>query len=187
MMPLIPIILAFLLCFLLPILIKFFIVRHWGDPVSVRVDPLCPRASDIADYFRQIAISLDENPRRMCLTLNGCNEEGKTISLDFKKDKTMQVFVGEECENFSLRNRWIAEHPLPLVFSGRKRVLYIQVVDANRFRVMASHPFTFPMYVYLFSMILFCIGLFIPSLECIVSSLSFSLSVMLCNRTGNRE
>ena len=47
--------------------------QMWGELVRVRVNPEDARSEDIAGYFKEIAISLDERPRNLRLVLDGRN------------------------------------------------------------------------------------------------------------------
>lgn len=156
--------------------------RRWGERVLLRVDPDSPVASDIAGYFREIAVSLDERPRRLRLVLDGRNNAGKRVALDFGKKGNMAVFAGDGEAFFSLRGRWIPDHPLPLVFSSKTKTLFVAPVDANRFRVMSRYPFRVPRHIEAIACIVATAGVLSVSLELI----SFSLAVLVCANVFRR-
>ena len=137
----------FLLGVFVPLAVLWWRLRRWGLPVRVRVDPDDPRADDIVRYFAEIARRLDAQPSRMRLVFDGRNTAHRRIELDLLADRTMRVTVeGRRAKTFSLRARWIAEHPVPLDLGHA--VLYVEPVEANRFRVMTQVPFAVPVGVY---------------------------------------
>lgn len=132
---------AFLAGLATPLAVKWVRARRWGLPVRVRVDPEEPRAEEVAGYLREIAVRLDERPERMRVEVVAENAGGRGIELDADGVRRLVVRVegGGEAK-VNLRMRWIADHPLPLKLPGKK-TLYIEPVDANRFRVMEEIPF----------------------------------------------
>lgn len=150
---------------LVPAVMAWHRARRWGLSVQVRVDPADPRPEAIAGYCAEIAQRLDEHPERMRVVVDGRNEQNRAISLDLLPDRRMRVEVeGRRPKIFSLRNRWIADHPVPL--SLRRTVLYIEPVDANRFRVMSAPAFQLPIWVYILCSLAATFGIcfFIPEL-----------------------
>ena len=105
---------------------------------------------EIAGYFVELARRLDECPRKMRLAI----ESTVPVVLDFDpSDGDPVVMVGGISKKFSVRHRWIPEHPVPLRLgpSGENRrwrflpfrsccrtVLLIDPVEGNRFKVQAS-------------------------------------------------
>lgn len=150
--------------------------RRWGELVRVRVNPEDVRSEDIAGYFKEIAISLDERPRKLRLVLDGRNIEGKEIALDFTPKGRMEIHAGGDKKSFSLRNRWIPEHPLPFVFSSKPKTLFIKPVNSNRFRVMLNIPFCFPGWIFPLLCLTATIGVLTIRLELIV----FVLTLLVC-------
>jgi len=141
----------FLVAIVLPGLWHAWRFRRGRLPVTITADPDDPRPTQLADCFSQVAQRLDERPQRMALVVDARNRLGRSAVLDFAPDGTMVVSVdGHRPKRFSLRRRWIAEHPVPLVLwsPGRpKRLcrLFIDPVDANRFRVTERPRARFPM------------------------------------------
>lgn len=149
---------VFLLSVLAPVAVLWWRLRRWGLPVRVRVDPDEPCADDIARYLAEIAQRLDERPSRMRLVFDGRNTAQRRIELDFPADRTMRVTVeGRRAKTFSLRSRWIADHPVPLDLC--RAVLYVEPVEANRFRVMTQIPFAVPLGVYVTCSLAATVGL----------------------------
>lgn len=137
--------------FLVPLLTPFVLlgwrVRRWGLPVRVTVDPDDPRPEAIGEYLVEIARRLDERPERMRIVFDGRNARGRSIRLDQDGDGALRVFVdGCRPRRVDLRRRWIADHPVPLDL--KRAVVYVEPVDANRFRVMCGVPFAVPAWVY---------------------------------------
>jgi hypothetical protein len=150
--------------------------QMWGELVRVRVNPEDARSEDIAGYFKEIAISLDERPRNLRLVLDGRNFEGKEVALDFTSKGKMEISVGEDKTSFSLRNRWIPEHPIPLVFSSKPKKLFVKQVDANRFRVMSNIDFRPVKWMSPLLCLVATIGVLTVNLQLIV----FVLTMLVC-------
>ena len=139
--------LIFFLAFALPFAIRALRAWRWGLPVRITIDPAAPRAAALASYLAEVAARLDERPERMRLVINASNSADREISLDWERTRQISVCVeGEDVHLLDLRNRWIPDHPVPLSLRPRSfllrrkgvRVLYIDPVDANRFRVSTS-------------------------------------------------
>lgn len=115
-------------------------------PVTVTVDENDPRPVDVAHYLAEIAERLDERPERMRVVFNAPSG----LELDLERDGSMTVALpGRRTCRFDLRRRWIADHPVPFSIGPcprgflrlrRRAVLYIDPVDANRFRVSDRSP-----------------------------------------------
>lgn len=141
-----------------PFLFRWLRRRLWGLPVRVVVDPDDPTPADIGGYLAEIARRLDARPERMRIAFIGHTERNRALSLDLEADGALRVEVdGHRAHRVDLRRRWIAEHPVPL--SLRRVVLYVDPVDANRFRVMTSPPFNMPMLVYVGCSLLATLGI----------------------------
>ena len=149
---------------------------RWGELVRVRVNPDDVRSEDIAGYFKEVAISLDERPRKLKLILDGRNNVGKDIALNFTSKGRMEVWVGGDKKSFSLRNRWIPDHSLPLVFSDKRKTLFVKPVDSNRFRVMERYPFNYPRWINPIICIILTVGIFTTRFELV----AFASSLMIC-------
>lgn len=120
--------------------------RRWGMPVRVTVDPADPRPQDICGYLAEIAQRLDARPERLRVVFDGRNAGRRAIALDVDADRRLRVSVGGcRPKSVDLRGRWIPDHPVPLDL--RDVVLYVEPVDANRFRVLSAPPFAVPVAV----------------------------------------
>jgi hypothetical protein len=150
--------------------------QMWGELVRVRVNPDDVRSEDIAGYFKEVAISLDERPRKLKLILDGRNNVGKDVALNFTSKGRMEVWVGGDKKSFSLRNRWIPDHSLPLVFSDKRKTLFVKPVDSNRFRVMERYPFNYPRWINPIICIILTVGIFTTRFELV----AFASSLMIC-------
>ncbi len=153
--------LIFFLAFALPYAIRALRARRWGLPVRITIDPAAPNAAALASYLAEVAARLDERPERMRLVINAFNSADKEISLDWEKTRQISVCVeGEDAHLLDLRSRWIPDHPVPLSLRPRSfilhrkctRVLYIDPVDANRFRVSSSPVSQIPPIVFFLCM-----------------------------------
>ncbi len=112
-------------------------------PVTVTIDEADPQPEVVAGYLAEIAVRLDERPERMRIRFNA----PPGITLDLDPDGRLAIRAeGAKPHLFSLRGRWIADHPVP--FALRNAVLYVDPVDANRFRVSDSLELAVPAYAY---------------------------------------
>lgn len=171
-----------LVSFLVPLLVKWWKMRHWGLPVRVVVDPGNPRPEDIAGYLAEVARRLDERPERMRIVFEGRTAQNHGISLDIGPDRALCVKVdGRRPKRVDLRGRWIADHPVPI--SLRHTVLYIEPVEANRFRVMTSIPFSAPTVLYVLCSLAATWGLVRLSPEILAPVIGFAIG---CARSENR-
>ena len=167
----------------LPWVVRLWRTRRWGLPVRIRVDPDAPSADAIAGYFAAVARRLDERPERMSLVIDGRTADRRAITLDFTPDGSMCVTVeGDEPKKFGLRSRWIPDHPVPLKLRSCR--LWIEPVDANRFRVMSSVPWAAPPWLYVACSLLATAGAIVVSPECVVVAIGLTLGLCLAGRSG---
>ena len=153
----------------LPWALLLWRARRWGLPARITVDPDAPSAAALADYFATVARRLDERPERMCLR----TASRRALSLDFLPDGAMCACVeGEKPVRFSLRRRWIPDHPVPLDLRACR--LWIEPVEANRFRVMDRVPFRVPGSVYVFCALLATAGVVGLLPECLAASVGLA-------------
>lgn len=67
---------------------------------------------DFRRFFAEVFAELDAHPRRMILDIHG---EG--LTLDFRGGDPVFKISGQEEAVGHFRQRWLPEHPLPLVFN----------------------------------------------------------------------
>ena len=150
----------------LPWALRLWRERRWGLPVRITVDPENPSAAAIAEYFATVARRLDERPERMRLVIDGRTAARRALALDFLPDGQMCACVeGKQPVRFSLRRRWIPDHPVSLDLRACR--LWIEPVDANRFRVMDCVPFCVPGAVYALCALVATVGVACFSPECL--------------------
>ena len=143
--------------------------RRGGPPARITVDPDHPSADALAEYFATVARRLDERPERMRLVIDGRTTARRALTLDFLPDGAMCACVeGETPKRFSLRRRWIPDHPVPLDLRACR--LWIEPVEANRFRVMDRVPFCVPWTVYAFCALLAAAGAVWLAPECFAAA-----------------
>ena len=174
----------FAACFALPFAVRWWRLRRWGLPVRIVVDPDAPTPSAIAGYLAEVACRLDERPERMRLVVEAANAGDRAISLDFTPEGEMVVSVeGHRSKKMDLRRRWIPEHPVPLVLWARRQRrkvrLYIDPVDANRFRVMSAVPCRASAGLYVACSLLATAGAILAAPECVAVALGFTLGLCL--------
>lgn len=179
----------FVACFAVPFAVRWWRLRRWGLPVRIIVDPDDPTPSAIAAYLAEVACRLDERPERMRLVIEASNAEGRAVALDFTPTGEMVVSVdGHRSKKMSLRHRWIPEHPVPLVLWSRRQKrkvrLYVDPVDANRFRVMSAVPCPVPAGLYVACSLLATVGAILVSPECLTVALGLTLGLWAAGKTG---
>ena len=177
---------VFALFALLPLLLAFVQMWRWGLAVHVWVDPEDPSAEEIAGYLAEIARRLDERPERMRIVFEGRNRERRGISLDLRADRCLVVHVdGQRPKAVDLRARWIADHPVPLDL--HHAVLYVEPVDANRFRVISALPFALPLVVYVACSLVATVGLVLLIPELVAAALGLPFGVLLVKPLRHME
>ena len=166
-------VLAGVLAAALPWALRLWRAWRWGLPVRITVDPDNPSADALADYFATVARRLDERPERMRLVIDGRTAARRALTLDFLPDGAMCACVeGETPVRFSLRRRWIPDHPVPLDLRACR--LWIEPVDANRFRVMDRVPFRVPGGVYALCALLATAGAVWLAPECLAAAVGLA-------------
>ena len=172
-----------LAAFAAPFVLRWARARRWGLPVSVAVDPDDPQPADICGYFAEIARRLDARPERMRVAFDGRTREGRALALDLDPDGALRVSVdGRRPRRVDLRGRWIADHPVPL--SLKRARLYIEPVDANRFRVMSSIPFVPPPVFYVFCSLVATVGVVVLVPELVVLPLGLAVGASRAAASG---
>lgn len=173
--------LVFLAALLAPPCLSLVRSRRWGTAVRVVVDPDDPRPRDIAAYLAEIARHLDERPERLRIVFDGRNRSNRAIALDLDPDGTLRVSVdGQSSHALDLRGRWIADHDVPLDL--RRAVLYVQPVDANRFRVAAHPPFRVPLWIHVACSLLATAALVVLRFDGVAAALGLSLGCWVASR-----
>lgn len=120
-------------------------------PVHVWITERNAEPEELAGYLAEIARRMDESPRRMCIVV----ESSVQASLDVDpSDGNLVAKVAGSESRFSLRRRWLPEHPVPLEFGpsqgvrSRRTVLLADPTSGNRFRVRSCRAFGFPAWAY---------------------------------------
>ncbi len=171
-------VLAGVLAAALPWALRLWRERRWGLPARITVDPDNPSADALAEYFATVARRLDERPERMRLVIDGRTPARRALTLDFLTDSEMCACVeGDEPVRFSLRRRWIPDHPVPLDL--RACHLWIEPVDANRFRVMDCVPFRVPWAVYALCALLATAGTVWLVPECLAAAAGLAAGCLM--------
>ncbi len=153
--------------------------------MRITVDPDDPQPKAIAGYLAEVARRLDERPERMSIVIDASNAERRAVSLDFTPQGEMVVSVeGRRPRKLDLRRRWIPEHPVPLVLWSRRQRrkvrLYVDPVDANRFRVMSALPRRVPLAFYVGCSLLAAAGALQASPACIAAAAALAACLALC-------
>lgn len=107
-----------------------------AERATVRIDPCDPSPDFLRDCFAAVFASLDERPRRLLVDVYAENEAGAEVLMSFVDGNPVFIIEGRGLSAADFRRRWIAEHPVPLVFrtEGPTR-LVMTPVDANRVKV----------------------------------------------------
>ena len=81
-------------------------------PVHIWIREENATPEELAGYFTELARRLDAHPQKMRLMI----ESSVPAVLDFDPaDGEPVVSVGGRTHKFSLRHRWLPEHPVPLL------------------------------------------------------------------------
>ena len=106
------------------------------ERATVRIDPCDPSPGFLRDCFAAVFASLDERPRRLLVDVYAENESGAEVLMSFVDGNPVFMVEGRGLSAADFRRRWIAEHPVPLVFraKGPTRLLMVPA-DANRVKV----------------------------------------------------
>lgn len=135
--------------FLVLVLCHVWRMRRWGEDVSVFFDADNPDPAFLADCWAAVARQLDARPRRLRLCVRTERPLDVPVTMDWDTDGRIVIDVeGRPPATLDVRRRWIPDHPVPLPlrprFLPRRRGvrvrLYVDPVDANRFRVMSRLP-----------------------------------------------
>ncbi len=164
----------FLVPFAVPFLVYGVRARRWGLPVRVAMGPDAPRTEALGGYLAEIARRLDERPERMRIVFDGGGSRDRAVSLDVTPDRALRVSVdGHRPRRVDLRGRWIADHPVPL--SLKWAVLYVEPVDANRFRVRTRIPFSVPPLLYVLCSLAATVGVVLLVPEVVAAAVGLAL------------
>ena len=135
-----------------------------------------PEPKDIAGYLIEIAQYLDECPKRLRVEFHIQDELNHPVMLDFTADGKMRLTVAERKEQiFGLRSRWIAEHLVPLVLN--RAVLYIEPVEAGRFRVFLAPPRSLPTWLLVLDCICATVGVITLSPELMATAIAITIGI----------
>lgn len=179
---------AFLLSLALPLAVREIVLRVRREPVRITIDPEDPDPRRLAEYFATVAMSMDERPRRMRLTVDARNSGGMKVELDMDRTGAMLVNVeGRRRRRLDLRRRWIADHPVPLCLWSRRhprrlKRLYLDPVEGNRFRVRECIQFLVPWPFYALCSILAAVGVLFLSPVAMAVAAGFASGAYLCGR-----
>ena len=177
-------VLAGVLAVALPWALRLWREWRWGLPARITVDPVNPSADALAEYFATVARRLDERPERMRLVIDGRTAARRALTLDFLPDGAMSACVeGEPPVRFSLRRRWIPDHPVPLDLRACR--LWIEPMEANRFRVMDRVPFRVPWAVYALCALLATAGVVWLAPECLAVAVGLAVGCLTARTVRN--
>jgi hypothetical protein len=110
--------------------------RRGDELATVRIDPCNPSPEFLRDCFAEILASLDERPRRLRVDVHAGSESRSETVLTMVDGNPAFIIDGNgvTCANF--RRRWIAEHPVPLVFSQDRTTRLVMIpTTGNRVKV----------------------------------------------------
>ncbi len=105
------------------------------ERVSVYLDRKDPMPAEFKAYMAQVFASLDENPRKLLLSIDARNEKGAEVSIDLVEGEPVFVISGRRSVKANFRGRWLAEHPVPLAIRKGRICLVLEPASGNRVRV----------------------------------------------------
>ncbi len=105
------------------------------ERVSVYLDRKDPKPADFKAYMAEVFASLDENPRRLLLSIDARNDNGAEASIDLVEGEPVFRVFGRRSAHANFRGRWLAEHPVPFVLKKGRAKLVLEPTTANRVRV----------------------------------------------------
>ena len=168
----------------LPWALRLWRERRWGLPARITVAHGKPSADALAEDLATVARRRDARPERMRLVIDGRTTARHALTLDFLPDGAMCACVdGEKPKRFSLRRRWIPDHPVPLDLRACR--LWIEPVDANRFRVMDRVPFCVPWAVYALCALLATAGAVWLAPECFAVAVGLAAGCLTSRTVRN--
>ena len=110
--------------------------RRRAERATIRIDPGDPSPEFLRRCFAAVFASLDERPRRLVVDVHAENELGADVLMSFVDGNPVFIVGDRGIAAADFRRRWIAEHPVPLVFGRRRPLrLFMAAVDANRVKV----------------------------------------------------
>ena len=101
----------------------------------IAVDPFEPSCEALRGYYAEVFVSLDERPRKLLLTVDVRNSKGERFAIDFERGEPVFVSNSGRAAS-SFRNRYIAEHPVPLQLPTRGAAVFVLTpASGNRVKV----------------------------------------------------
>ena len=102
---------------------------------SVTADPESPSPQELRRYAAELFASLDERPRRLYVVFDVRGACAAEVSVDMCDGEPVFRIGNQRPAKCPLARRWLAEHPVPLVFRGGCAALVMEPAGGNRVRV----------------------------------------------------
>lgn len=102
---------------------------------SVTADPESPSPQELRRYAAEFFASLDERPRRLYVVFDVRGACAAEVSIDMSDGEPVFRIGNQRPAKCPLARRWLAEHPVPLVFRGGCAALVMEPAGGNRVRV----------------------------------------------------
>ena len=88
------------------------------ERASVTADPESPSPQELRRYVSEIFSSIDERPRKLYVEFDVRGACAAEVSVDMVDGEPVFRIGGQRPAKCPLARRWLAEHPVPLVFCG---------------------------------------------------------------------
>ena len=108
------------------------------ERASVTADPESPSPQELRRYAAEIFSSIDERPRKLYVEFDVRGACAAEVSVDMVDGEPVFRIGDQRPAKCSLARRWLAEHPVPLVFHGGCAALVMEPASGNRVRVRLS-------------------------------------------------
>ena len=105
------------------------------ERASVTADPESPSPQELRRYAAEIFSSIDERPRKLYVEFDVRGACAAEVSVDMCDGEPVFRIGNQRPAKCSLARRWLAEHPVPLVFRGGCAALVMEPTSGNRVRV----------------------------------------------------
>jgi hypothetical protein len=107
-----------------------------AERATIRIDPCDPSPEFLRRCFAEVFASLDANPRLLIVDVYAECESLSEVVVTMVDGNPVFIIDGNGVTCADFRRRWLAEHPVPLVFRRRGVTrLLMSPTSGNRVKV----------------------------------------------------